>query len=660
MNDMITNHVKNVYSVLHGGKSIGTAIPDRIARSWKRCESEFGLDPASSPDPLVLERSELIERQESLSGLLSVAKVEMANLYQQLAGSGYAIMLTDNDGVLLNYFGDPSFTHAASKTGMMLGAVWTEKQQGTNGMGTCLMEKQPVVIHHHEHYLARNIGLTCSAAPILDHMGNTLAVLDASGESQLAQQHTLVLVNMSAQMIENRVLLQQFDQDYIVRFHSRPEFVDTLNEGIIAFNDKGRVLAANRSALFQLGYANAAEVRGREMGELFNATLNGLVEQSAKKSFHPIPLFEARRGGRFYAVAQLPERAGAKFFASSSFAANAAKSISAATSSRTALDELDCGDATMALNISRAKRVANRDVAVLLYGETGTGKEMFAKALHLSGNRADKPFIAINCASIPETLIESELFGYKQGAFTGANREGQRGKILQANGGTLFLDEIGDMPVQLQARLLRVLSEREILPLGGDVPVKVDIRLISATHCNLQEKIAKGEFREDLYYRLLGLSLTMPALRERNDKRKLIERLLALECSGQPRTECDRAALDALCDYTWPGNVRELKNVLRTMIALTDNAKLSLQDLPQELFHRSAPQAQKVVTENVAADSIALDPLDQAERDVLVRELDLQRWNITNVSRKLKMSRNTLYRKMQKLGIKDPKKSSVH
>jgi sigma-54 dependent transcriptional regulator, acetoin dehydrogenase operon transcriptional activator AcoR len=659
MNDMVANHVKQVHSVLHGGlKYPGPAIPDRIARSWKRCQDEFGLDPAVSPDPHIVERLELVERQEKLSGLLSVAKIEMANLYQQLSGSGYAIMLTDAEGVLLNYFGDPSFTHAASKTGMTLGAVWTERHQGTNGMGTCLLEKTPMVIHHHEHYLARNIGLTCSAAPVFDHAGNLLAVLDASGESQLAQQHTLVLVNMSAQMIENRVLLQQFSQDYVIRFHSRPEFVDTLNEGVMAFGENGRLLAVNRSALFQLGYPNAVEIRGRDIGEIFNTTLGALVEHSAKKSFHPIPLFEARRGGRFYAVAQQPEGAAGKFYTAPAAQPAASKTTPNKTS-RTALDELEFGDQAMAYNNACAKRIASRDVAVLLYGETGTGKEMFARALHFSGPRADKPFIAINCASIPETLIESELFGYKQGAFTGANREGQRGKILQANGGTLFLDEIGDMPFQLQARLLRVLAEREILPLGGDVAQKVDIRLVSATHCDLTEKIAAGEFREDLYYRLQGLTLTMPALRDRQDKRKLIEHVLKLEWGGQPCIAIDKDALDALCDYQWPGNIRQLRNVLRTMIALGDDTRLTLNDLPQGFFDRGSQPTQKF-SADAHPQSIALDPLDQAERDVLMRELDLQRWNITNVSRKLKMSRNTLYRKMQKLGIKDPKRSSSH
>ena len=612
---------------------------------------DYRLDPANSQDPVVVDRGELLERQDRISEVLSTAKIEMANLYQQLAGSRYAIMLTDVDGVLLSYFGDPEFTITASKTGLMLGAVWSEQYQGTNGMGTCLLEKKPLIIHHREHFLARNIGLTCSAAPIFDHEGKLLAVLDASGESRLAQQHTLVLVNMSAQMIENRAFLSHFNRESIVRFHSRPEFVGTLGEGAIAFTGDGRVMAANHSALFQLGYSSPREVCGKDISELFNITLQSLLELSSRNSFHPMPIFEARHGGRYFAVAQQPE--GVK--PGTVVAHGQRKSADPLPRTGTSpLDELEFGDPLMQRNISAAKRVLSREVAVLIYGETGTGKEMFAKALHYSSNRADKPFVAINCASIPETLIESELFGYKAGAFTGASREGQRGKIFQANGGTLFLDEIGDMPIQLQARLLRVLEEREVLPLGSEIPVKVDIKLISATHCNLTEKIIKGEFRQDLYYRLNGLSLSLPPLRERADKRNLIKNILVTENTDNRKIEIDDQALEALERYRWPGNIRQLRNVLRTVLALREGDIITIKDLPQEIGGGRAPSH-----ESGNGPTAALNPLEAAERDALVRELESHRWNITNVARQLKVSRNTLYRKMQRLHIKDANKEAL-
>jgi transcriptional regulator of acetoin/glycerol metabolism len=370
----------------------------------------------------------------------------------------------------------------------------------------------------------------------------------------------------------------------------------------------------------------------------------------------PAPIFEARRGGRFFATTQLPA-GGRSLIVPRSPSRAAKRAIAPAVPATTPLDALDTGDPVMALNIRRAKRVLDKDISVLLCGETGSGKEVFAKALHRSGERADKPFVALNCAAIPETLIESELFGYKAGAFTGAARDGRRGKIFLANGGTLFLDEIGDMPVQLQARLLRALEEREVLPLGGDAPVKVDIRLISATHCNLTDRIAAGEFRPDLYYRLQGLVFTLPSLRERGDRRELIRRILAEEAGVDTAVEIDEAALDRLDRYGWPGNLRELRNVLRTVLALREGQIITESDLPDVVRNGALPPPAPAAAASAPAD---LSPLANAEREALVRELDRHHWNITNVARRLKISRNTLYRKMQRLAIRDPNKKVLH
>ncbi len=307
MSKFAVEHVKRVHSVVHdriGSDRIGSG--NRITRSWIRCLNEYQLNPDSCAEPEVVAPSELQERQERLADVQAVAKVEMANLYQQLAGSGYAIMLTDREGVLLNYFGDPAFTHAASKTGLMQGAVWSERVQGTNGMGTCLVERRPITVHQDEHYLSRNIGLSCAAAPIFDHGGELVGVLDASGESRLAQQHTLALVSMSVQMIENRVFLQQFRHDFILRFHNRPEFVGTLSEGAIALSVTGTVLAASRAALALLGYTSPAEIVGRDICELFNITFSGLVDSSVRRAYHPVPIFEVRGNARFFAVVYQP------------------------------------------------------------------------------------------------------------------------------------------------------------------------------------------------------------------------------------------------------------------------------------------------------------------------------------------------------------------
>jgi transcriptional regulator of acetoin/glycerol metabolism len=661
-------HVKRVHSVVQGRNGPDRIFSaNRITQSWIRCLDEYRLDPGTCAEPEVVSPTELRERQERLADLQAVAKVEMANLYQQLAGSGYAIMLTDREGVLLNYFGDPAFTHAASKTGLMPGAVWSERAQGTNGMGTSLFERRPMSVHQDEHYLSRNIGLSCAAAPIFDPEGELVGVLDASGESHLAQQHTLALVSMSVQMIENRVFLQQFRHDYILRFHNRPEFVGTLSEGAIALSVTGKVLAATRSALYQLGFSGRAEIVGRDINELFNITFSGLVDSSVRKAFHPVPIFEIHHGARFFAVVYQPvSTTGRRQPARIGLLPGVAATTPIDTSADTELDKQQFGDPLMAANVEKAKRVLERNVAIMLLGETGTGKEMFARAMHASSSRASRPFVAINCASIPESLIESELFGYRSGAFTGASKDGQRGKLLQANSGTLFLDEIGDMPVALQARLLRVLEEREVVPLGSETPVKLDIRLISATHCDLQKKIASSEFREDLYYRLQGITLTLPPLRERADRGALIRHLAAEESDEGSPVELDVRLLSLLEQQRWPGNVRQLRHLLRSMIALRETDRLTVRDLPPECRAGTAdvapPPCPEACPDAGAAVSSegSLNTLENAERRALMQELQRHEWNLSSVARELGISRNTLYRKLQRLSIKPPDKSLFH
>ncbi|MFF6563560.1 sigma-54-dependent transcriptional regulator EatR, partial [Pseudomonas aeruginosa] len=238
-------------------------------------------------------------------------------------------------------------------------------------------------------------------------------------------------------------------------------------------------------------------------------------------------------------------------------------------------------DAELAADFRRALKVYARDVPLLLNGETGSGKEAFAKAVHLAGPRAEQAFVALNCAAIPETLIESELFGYRGGSFTGARKEGMRGKLQQADGGTLFLDEIGDMPLALQTRLLRVLEERRVVPLGGE-PEDVDVRLISATHRDLAGLVADGRFREDLYYRLNGMVVSLPPLRERSDREELLDYLLAEEARGQ-RIQLDGEVRQGLLAYRWPGNVRQMRTVLRTLVALCEDGRVGLRDLPADI-----------------------------------------------------------------------------
>ncbi len=643
------DHAALVRATLEGkGK---TPTKATIENSWRRCAERYGLDPEDSTAPPVLTRGELRQREERLSDLIDIAEFEMQTLYQQVAGSEYAVILTDHEGVILRCLCEPGFDAAARRSGLLSGGLWGESYQGTNGMGTCLVEERPVVIHHREHFLTRNTGLTCSAVPIMGPDGKLMGVLDASSDSYYAQQHTMALVDMSAQIIENRLFLKQHEESFVLRFHSRAEFVATSGEGMVAIGGDGQVLNANRSALLQLGYESMDELRGQGVEDVFETGVDELCMGPRFHCLHPKPLREVQHGRLFHAVVQRPralEEAGEGTLVSLSAHGDVQPGQKQSSGVRPSpMDDQHFGDPTMAYNIRCAKRILSQDIPLLLQGETGTGKEIFSRGLHDASDRADHPFVAVNCASIPDTLIESELFGYTGGAFTGANRKGQRGKILEANGGTLFLDEIGDMPVELQARLLRVLETKEVLPLGSNTPIKVDIRIISATHRSLKDLIRRDAFREDLYYRLNGLTLTLPTLNERADKKRLITEMIRREMPEGREVQVDDAVLQLLYDYEWPGNIRQLRLVLRTALVLADDV-LGVEHLPMEL-RQGASNGE---TEENSSPPSNANPLEQAEREALIELLERYRWNITRVARHLNVCRNTLYRKMRRHNVK--------
>jgi transcriptional regulator with PAS, ATPase and Fis domain len=310
------------------------------------------------------------------------------------------------------------------------------------------------------------------------------------------------------------------------------------------------------------------------------------------------------------------------------------------------LDRLDTGDPVMHKVINKARLALGHDIPILIEGETGTGKELLAQAIHQSGPRKQAPFVAINCASIPEGLIESELFGHEEGAFTGARRRGAMGRVQQAHGGILFLDEIGEMPLALQARLLRVIQEREIVPLGGNKPIPVDIAIISATNCHLLDRVAKGEFREDLYYRLNGLRLTLPALRKRSDLQALIGLILD-EKLGRPSVRIQPAVMQLLQRHPWRGNIRQLCNLLRSSLIFMEGNELRLEHLPEDFLEELQVHGGKPA-------QLEMDSADMAstESALIRRALELHKGNMAAAARHLGISRATVYRKIKRFGLR--------
>ena len=693
------NHVSRIREVVGQG-----VASDLVSRSWVRCMKEYGLDPAGGRLPGVLTHSALTQRRDRAASLIDSARVAMTMLYQQLADPDVAVVLVDRDGVILHLLADPRLESELAPLGMRPGAVWSEQEAGTNGMGTCLAAEGPVAIQRHEHFYSAYASLICSAVPVLDQQGDFAAVLNVTSRSILPENHLLALIGMAARMIENRLLDTSFGHAHPVHFHSAPEHLYSVHEGKLMVDRDGFILAANRSALALLGYDNQSALRSRRLDEIFHSSLQDILQRSMRNSFHPVPVYRTNTSTSFFAAAQYPRESAASLasagtdtheapgfeppastpqstpqsmpqsmpismpastpqsaFASSASAVRMSATAAAATplALRGSHARVELGDPRVAEQFAVASRVIARGVPLVLRGETGVGKEVFAKALHLEGARCGAPFVAVNCGSLPESLIESELFGYRAGAFTGAQRQGRRGKILQADKGTLFLDEIGDMPLALQARLLRVLDERQVTPLGSETPVDVDLQLISASHRNLVEMVESGQFREDLYYRLSGVEISLPPLRERADKLALIHRMIREEAGVDLRMEDEVQAV--LFNYAWPGNLRQMRHVLRTMVALREGEVLRLRQLPALLQQPSPRRAAAAAAEGEVAPAWgALDPIQANERAVLLRLLDGHRWNISLVAKTLAVSRNTLYRKLHRLHIPLSSNGTAH
>lgn len=627
-----------------------------IQKSHERSET-YGLSVSTRPDYDVLSAPELTLKLEQNRVLCAHATPVMETLHEQIVNTQSIIVLADAEGLILHSISDGDFLKQAETVALRPGASWAEDHQGTNGVGTAIAERSATVVHGRQHYLAANHFLTCSSVPILDPYGDLIGVLDVTGDHRSYHQHTMALAKMSVQMIENHLFTNTFRETLQIAFHGRPEFLGTLMEGIAAFTADGRFLSANRSAQFQLKLPLSA-LRAHTLSSLFGLTSAQLIDKLRASHDRHLTLHlhdgtvvyahvEFRRealadGSRLQDVrTPSPARPPAH-------TASAQPVPSPAALSR--LSWLDNGDPQVAAVIAKVRKVLGKDIPILINGETGTGKELLAQAIHNDSPRHAGAFVAVNCASIPESLIESELFGYEEGAFTGARRKGATGKLVQANGGTLFLDEIGDMPYPLQVRLLRVLQERVVNPLGSNRSIPVDVAIVCATHRDLREMIAQNRFREDLYYRLNGLVVKLPPLRERTDLTAVIRKMLQLESIHDAAADHPLSVADDVmalfAQYAWPGNFRQLGNVLRTAAAMVDtDGVMRREHLPDDIFDDLRATAAAVPPTAVPGLPQSTR-LQDVEASAIAAAVAQHGGNVSAAARALGVSRNTIYRKM--------------
>ncbi|THT99247.1 sigma-54-dependent Fis family transcriptional regulator [Lampropedia puyangensis] len=657
---------------LENGQSIAGVLDERLAQSWRR-SAQAGVQPHDTrdvPDPI--QGAHLNDVLDSNAQLLAHAKPVMDFIYQQIRGSHSMVVLADAHSTLLHTQGDRGFLNKAQRVALSQGACWKEDSRGTNAIGTALFERIPVRVRGGEHFLEQNAFLHCAAAPVFTAQGDIAGVIDISGEPMVSQSHTLGMASMAARMIENSWLKAAYPQYPRVHVHPRPEGLGTAAEGILIMTHDGVLVGANHAAMQMLRLSST---------DFFSSSLEQRLQQRMQQFLlradsAAVAALRLPSGQRLYvrAHASTPTVLAASVgSASSSVSVDdgmelpvANSPVTRADASDDALARLDVGDAQWHSAIAKVRRIINSPVPLLIQGESGVGKEVFARAAHDSGPRSGKPFVAINCAAIPESLIEAELFGYAPGAYTGALRSGSLGRIREAHGGTLFLDEIGDMPLGLQTRLLRVLQERTVTPLGGD-SVEVDFALISATHCPLQDAIAQGRFRTDLYYRINGFSVKLPALRERSDMAALVVQMLKLHGAGQ-QVVIAPALWEAMRRYVWPGNLRQLANTVQTACSLlqagetevswhhladdVQQALLAVAESQNQAGHGAAAglqsQTSGLMEDRGAVEEVAARSLKQQTLQAIVNAMADCGGNVSHVAKHLGISRQTIYRYLRK------------
>jgi PAS domain S-box-containing protein len=623
-----------------------------VAESWRRCQ-RLKVNPQQRPDSGIEEACFLEEHRYGTEHLSRIARPFMRDLYYFMSGSEFQVILTDANGYLVEVLGDPQILSRTKDVSLCAGASWNEASKGTNAIGTALVENRPVQIFAWEHYCEGNHFLTCSAAPIQDSDGNVLGVLDVSGDCHFANPHTLGMVVATARGIENQLRLEQANHKLYVSSRYSSALMHGVSDGLLAIDGNGVITEINARGGEILG-VNPAQAKGRTLESIcgqspvLDVVHDGreyqneevLIERIGKKVRGSASALRDETGGIVGAVAVFREIAERQ----------PARRLIVSPSPGWEFDDIVGRSPAMLAAKEWATLAAASSSTVLILGESGTGKELFANSIHHASSRRDYPFVAINCAALPESLIESELFGYCDGSFTGARKGGQAGRFEAANGGSIFLDEIGDMALGVQAKLLRVIQERKLTRIGSSQEIPVDIRIIAATHKDLRAEVERGTFREDLYYRLSVLEIFVPPLRERGADLPELARRLADKVVAKLKREpvrIDDSFLAKLRTHNWPGNVRELENAIeRAMVRVGEGGVLdaSLLRLPGDILPAGA-----AVREVPAAPSLpaSVRPLREVEREAIIEALSCCGGNIVKTAARLGISRNTLYRKLE-------------
>ncbi|MCR4401623.1 MAG: sigma 54-interacting transcriptional regulator [Firmicutes bacterium] len=682
------------------GEIDSSVVRPIIADSWRRCRA-LGLDPEDTKCFELADENEVRARISANEQLISTAWSFMRTLYKLVAGSGFRVDITDGEGFLLRSIGDDQVLRETSRVRLAPGASRHESRAGTCAIGLALMLDEPVQVVGAEHYNVHIHWVTCAAAPIHDHTGKIIGVLNMTGRRELVHKHTIGIVASMSEAIERELALERSLHEIRTLNRFLGTVFDSIRDGLVAVSADGIIMRANEAALRIFGM-EPGDALGKPIDSalgLFPSVVQ-ILKQSKHREFreHEVSIRTGHGTTRcLVTVRTLRDASGdsigtlAVFDKMERVRSLVRRMVGA--QARFTFDDIVGQSPALLDAVKLAKSASRTESRILLCGESGTGKDLFAQAIHNASARKDGPFVAINCGAVPTELIESELFGYEEGAFTGARRGGKPGKFELAEGGTLFLDEVESMPLEMQVKLLRALADDQVMRIGGTEMIPINVRIIGATNRNLSEEVRAGRFREDLYYRLNVVNISIPPLRQRRDDIPLLVRhFLDRYGSGGQRGPQARGthlrvtvspeALDVLAKYEFPGNVRELQNVLeRAMVSAGERCEDVSGDLvitaeclpaevlsPQTLDGPDSPQPPFATVPLGAPPHVAqgrpidtwrpaeVDPgelrsMEVIERDAIARALAVCKGNVSQAAAMLAIGRSTLHRKLRKYNI---------
>ncbi|GBF32330.1 response regulator of zinc sigma-54-dependent two-component system [Desulfocucumis palustris] len=617
-----------------------------IGRSWKRC-FEKNINPYGHLEHLNVNSGALCKQKVNNNFVLSTAPF-MDNIYNFVKGSGFIVILTNNEGLILKTYGDPVIRQKMRSISMEEGICWAESNIGTNAIGTCIIEKKALQVNATEHYCKILHDISGSAAPIFNPRGNLVGVLALIGIYRDSHLHTLGMMVAAVKAIENQLSYQEAQAGLIEANKYAGTIMGTMSEGVLLINREGIIKQINKAGCGILGL-RPGEGHGRSAQKVFGEnsplvaalkdgagyneremTLNSKEGEPLRFSSNAMPIID-ESGEISGIVVTIREIKSVHRLVNRIVGAEASFNF----------ENIITGNNKLLAIIDKAKRMAKSHSNILILGESGTGKEMFAQSIHNYSEYSQGPFIVINCGAIPRDLVESELFGYEDGAFTGAKKGGRPGKFELANGGTIFMDEIGDLPIELQPALLRVLQQRQVTRVGGSKVIPVNIRVISATHKDLYQEVQKGNFRLDLFYRLNVLNIKLPNLRDRkDDMAPLVDYFIGKFRirTGSGVEKVSPKTYEIFYNYHWPGNIRELENVIEQALHAARGDTLEPEHLPENILPKTAPQKEAGKEQMSYSDHEA-----QIIKEALVKF----NWNISLTAKNLRIGRSTLYRKIK-------------